>query len=339
MSQFEIKPATRQGIKPLIGLYSESGCGKTYSALLLARGMAGPSGRIVMVDTESGRGSLYADVIPGSYDVMEIGEPFHPERCGDAIKAAEATNPAVIIYDSASHQWEGVGGVTDMATEGARSRSARFNKEWDGSVQFGDWKQPKMEHAKFMARLLQSACPIILCLRAKYKSRQVKGTQEMFDAGAIQRGQVGKNVVIKDEFTSPIQAEDFIFEMTAHAEILHDHSIRLTKCSHPSLRDCFPKDGPITSKHGEMLAKWCSAGGKVERPSSQPAGPSSVATIDQLKKRLWRLVPKMHQTNPETATEYLVSIKVIPANKSLASLSADDLTAAIDKLEIIQQGN
>jgi hypothetical protein len=338
MSQFEIKPATRQGIKPLIGLYSESGCGKTYSALLLARGMAGPSGRIVMVDTESGRGSLYADVIPGGYDVMEIGEPFHPERCGDAIKAAEATNPAVIIYDSASHQWESVGGVTDLAMDASRERARRQNRDWDGVVQFGDWKQPKMEHAKFMARLLQSSCPIILCLRAKYKSRQVKGTQEMLDAGAIQRNQVGKNVVIKDEFTSPIQAEDFIFEMTAHAEILHDHSIRLTKCSHPSLRDCFPKDGPITIQHGELLAKWCSAGGKVERPATQPSGPSSVATIDQLKKRLWAMVPPSSRTNPGTAAEYLIEYQIIPSGKRLVDLSSDELTAAIDKLEIIQGG-
>ena len=31
MNGFEIKLATRQGVKPLIGLYSESGCGKTMS--------------------------------------------------------------------------------------------------------------------------------------------------------------------------------------------------------------------------------------------------------------------------------------------------------------------
>src|SRR6185369_4310727 len=67
-----IKKASRTGVKPLIGFYSESGCGKTMSGLLLARGLVGPSGKIVMIDTESGRGSLYADVIEGGYDVLEF---------------------------------------------------------------------------------------------------------------------------------------------------------------------------------------------------------------------------------------------------------------------------
>src|SRR5215472_5863573 len=53
------RPATRAEAKPLIGLYSESGCGKTWSALLLARGFAGPLGRIGMIETEAGRGEAY----------------------------------------------------------------------------------------------------------------------------------------------------------------------------------------------------------------------------------------------------------------------------------------
>ena len=71
---FEIKKATRVGINPLIEIYSESGCGKTFSALLLARGMAGPSGKIVVADSESGRASLYADVHPetGGFDTFDL---------------------------------------------------------------------------------------------------------------------------------------------------------------------------------------------------------------------------------------------------------------------------
>jgi hypothetical protein len=39
------RPATRTEAKPLIGLYAESGNGKTWSALLLARGFVGPPAR------------------------------------------------------------------------------------------------------------------------------------------------------------------------------------------------------------------------------------------------------------------------------------------------------
>lgn len=240
-----IKPATRQGVKPLIGLYSESGCGKTFSSLLIARGLVGPSGKIVMIDTESGRGSLYADVIPGGYHVLEMTEPFSPDNYVAAIKQAEEFGAGVIVIDSASHEWEGLGGVLAIAAE----------NEAAGKKGLLVWKAPKMAHAKFMLKLLQTSTPLIVCLRAKFKSRQ-KGGQ-----------------VIKDENTSPIQAEDFIFEMMAHAEILPDHSINLTKCSHPSLRDCFPKKGqPISIETGEAIARWCANPGTSSNSPQQKTG-------------------------------------------------------------------
>ncbi len=248
-----IKPATRQGVKPLIGLYSESGCGKTFSSLLLARGLAGPTGKIVLIDSESGRGSLYADVIPGGYDVLELGQPFSPARYIEAIAAAEASGAAVACVDSASHEWEGLGGVLDMAGD---------NETRTGKPGLHNWKGPKMEHAKMMLKLLQSRLPIIVCLRAKYKTRQ-------------QKDEKGRTAIVKDDYTTPIQADDFIFEMMAHAEILPDHSINLTKCSHPSLRECFPAKGkgPITIQHGEALARWCA------NPGTVAATPSATSSI------------------------------------------------------------
>lgn len=265
-----IKPATRQGIKPLIGLYSESGCGKTYSALLLARGFVGPKGKIVLADSESGRGSLYADVVPGGYDTLDIGSPFSPSKHIEVVKAVEQSGASIGILDSGSHEWEGLGGVLDMASEREAS---------SGKSGLHCWKVPKMEHAKFMLTLLQSTIPWIICLRAKYKSRQQKNDK-------------GKTEIVKDDYTTPIQADDFIFEMTAHAEILHDHSIRLTKCSHPSLRTCFPDKGPIAIQHGELLAKWCQSPGVSSTPSTpkaggiltNAAGPSAAGTVEQRHK-------------------------------------------------------
>lgn len=290
-----IKKATRQGVKPLIGIYSESGCGKTMTALLLARGLVGPSGKIVMLDTESGRGSLYADVIPGGYDVMELRGSFSPNNYIEAIRAIEESDAGCLIIDSGSHEWEGINGVTDMATTISMNRAQKWNKEWDGVVQFGDWKEPKMSHSKFMLKLLQSPLPIIVCLRAKYKSQQTKGTKEMADAGMIEQRQIGKTVVVKDHFTSPIQDENFIFEMTAHFEILKDHSIVLTKCSHPMLRDCFPKDRtePISIKHGELLAKWCSSGGSPTPKSEQPKTIATAKTLQWMLEQLKDIHAKM----------------------------------------------
>ncbi len=298
---FQIKPATRVGIKPLVGIYAESGCGKTMSALLLARGLVGTSGKIVMIDTESGRGSLYADVIPGGYDVIEMREPFSSARYIEAIKEVESSGANVLVIDSASHEWEGIGGVTDAAGEISKARAVKYNKDWDGVIQFGDWKHPKMDHQKFMLKMLQSPLPIIVCLRAKYKSHQTKGTKEMAEAGIIKQNDIGRNVVTKDEFTSPIQAEDFIYEMTAHAEVLKNHSIILTKCSHPSLRDCFPKDQttPITIDHGKALAAWCNAAGK-------PAELKSDDDVTALKKELWKITEAKHKGDKATLKQWLI---------------------------------
>ncbi len=234
---FTIQPATRQGVKPLIALYSESGCGKTFSALVMARGLAG-KGSIVMADSESGRGSLYADIPEiGGYQTFDLAAPFSPARYVEAIDAIEGAGASVGIIDSGSHEWEGIGGVLDMAGE---------IEQRTGKTGLHCWKTPKFEHAKFVQRLLRTKIPFIVCLRAKYKSRQTKDDK-------------GKTIIVKDETTSPIQAEDFIFEATCHAEILQNHTTILTKCSHPNLRDCFPKDksAPITTAHGESIARWC----------------------------------------------------------------------------------
>lgn len=242
---FQSKPATRQHVKPLIVLYSESGCGKTMSSLLLARGFVGPTGKIEMVDTERGRGQLYADVIPGGYNCIDFDEPFHPARFVEVIRYVESSGAQIGVMDSGSHEWEGVpGGVLDMAAE-IESKSGKS---------LNNWRVPKMEHAKFIQALLRSKIPWIVNLRAKYKSRQTK-----ID---------GKTAVTRDEHTSPLQSEEFIFEATVHGEILPDHTFHLSKCSHPDLRKCLPNNEMMTIKHGEAVAQWCAS----------PGGPGTLKT-------------------------------------------------------------
>jgi hypothetical protein len=304
---FTIKKATRQGVKPLIGLYSESGCGKTYSSLLLARGFVGPSGKIVVCDTESGRGSLYSDVLPGGYDVLELREPFSPGRYIEAITAVEESGAQIGVIDSASHEWEGLGGVLDMAGE---------NEARSGKAGLHNWRTPKMEHARFMLRMLQSSIPWIVCLRAKYKTKQIKNAQ-------------GRTEIVKDDFTTPIQADDFIFEMTCHGEILHDHSLRLTKCSHPSLRDCLPKDSPITSSHGEALAKWCASAGGAARPAGKAGG----SEADGLKRELWTLTKSIHRENKTKLAEFLLDNGHMTPDETMDALTAPRLRDIITKLK------
>ena len=305
---FQIKPATRTGVKPLIVLYSESGCGKTYSALLLARGISGPGGKIVMGDSESGRGSLYADIPEiGGYQTFDLAAPFSPARYVEAVDAIEQAGAAIGILDSGSHEWEGIGGVLDMAGE---------IEEKSGKTGLHCWKAPKFEHAKFVQRLLRTKIPFIVCLRAKYKSRQKKDDR-------------GKTVIIKDETTSPIQAEDFIFEATCHAEILPNHSIILTKCSHPSLRNCFPADRsePIGIKHGEALAKWCASPGgtPAAMPLAKPSNQINLAQATELRDRV--------QKSGADLTYFLAGLGV----EKFCEITQENLVAAMVKLESMER--
>lgn len=324
---FVVKQATRTGVIPLIDLYSESGCGKTMSALLLARGICG-DGKIVLIDTESRRGSLYSDVIPGGFQVIDLDAPFTPARYIGAMDCAFDSGAAIVVVDSMSHEWEGIGGVCDMAAE---------NESNSGKAGLHNWKGPKMEHAKMVQFMLRSPVPLVCCIRAKYKTRQKKGTEEMAASGEIHRDQIGKTIIVKDATTSPIQAEDFIFEATAHAEILQDHSIILTKCSHPSLRGCFPDKGPITVEHGKKIAAWCAAPGKAPEQSGE---------LKSLKRQLWNATRPVHKCEEglkdkdalaigvRTLNQWAVDENIWSDTQAWENLTVSELPSIIRRVEL-----
>jgi hypothetical protein len=131
--------------------------------------------------------------------------------------------------------------------------------------------------------------------------------------------------MIKDPDASPKQAEDFIYNMTFHAEILPDHSLRISKVSHPSLDKCFPSNGPITIAHGEALAKWCaSAGG-----STATAGSDAAA----LKKELWEVTKSIHNGEKSQLAIHLLDNGLMNPDEKLDSLTANRLREIITKVK------
>src|SRR4051812_25477049 len=99
---FSIIPARRKAVPILVSLAGVSGSGKTYSALLLAAGLAGPNGRVGFLDTENGRGSMYADspgiqaALPGGYQIADMREPFTPARYSEAVESFERAGIQVL---------------------------------------------------------------------------------------------------------------------------------------------------------------------------------------------------------------------------------------------------
>lgn len=312
-NRFTFTQATRQGIKPLIGLYGTSNSGKTLSALLLARGFAGPNGKVILGDTESGRGALYADMVPEGYLRCDIEPPFSPQCYTDFLDAAEAAGADAVVIDSFSHEWEGEGGVLDWAA----------TNEDTGKKGQLVWKDPKMAHAKLVMRLMRSKTFVVVCLRAKFKSRQAKDER-------------GRNTVIKDEFVTPIQSEDFIFELTAHAEMqpAKPGTIRLTKWSVPDLADCFPKDhdGQISIETGERIAAWANSGGAGK--SKPQAVDKPALTREAAVKGIWAGVQQSYSDDRQAFQDDLISNGLMREGEKFNALPLDRLLTIAENLKV-----
>ena len=255
MSNFSFRPAARTNAKPLIGLYSESGCGKTKSGLLLACGfVGGDMSKVGMIETESGRGEAYAsDSKIGGYSVLSLRDNFSPANYHAGIKAAEKAGIQALLIDSASHEWEGSGGVLSMAADNEA-------KGWKGQIV---WTAPKMAHAReFMLPLMQTPIPlIIVCMRAKYP------LVEYID-------EKGKKNMKRAEVPSPKQSEDILYEMFVHGWIDQQHRFKGTKYTLDELRQCMVDGEPITEQSGQRLAAWAkgtTTTAAASPPSSSPA--------------------------------------------------------------------
>jgi hypothetical protein len=269
------RPGRRSNAKPLIGLYSESGCGKTYSALLLARGFVGPNGRIGMIETESGRGEAYSDPAEypeiGGYEVLPLHGNFSPEIYGKAIETAEKAGLNALIIDSASHEWEGIGGVLMMAAE----------NEANGKKGQLVWQKPKLDHQRhFMLRFMQSPIPlVILCMRAKYPmtQRQVNGRTEW----------------TRSEKLEPKQSDDILSEMFVHGWMDELHNFHLTKCTAKALEPVFLSEAPITRQTGEELAAWARGEKTADRYTAllADAEEAAMSGMDILRRYWQALVP------------------------------------------------
>ncbi len=271
---FTTRPGARANAKLLVGFHSESGAGKTFSSLLVARGFVGKTGRIVMIETESGRGEAYSDATEypdiGGYDIISMTDNFSPAEYGEAITTAEKGDYGAVIIDSASHEWEGIGGVLDMADAADRAGKKGVLK----------WQAAKMEHQRrFMLRFMQAKTPLfILCMRSYYPMVETP------------KPGGGKEWRRSDQL-HPKQSSDILFEMFLHGWISpQDHAFNLTKCTSKALESVFRRQ-PITLETGQELAEWARGGKTAEakeaaKPDSEVTLKSAMEWLDKMKERL-----------------------------------------------------
>lgn len=257
---FEPKPAQRRATPALIALWGPSGTGKTFSALHIARGLVGPSGKIGLIDTENRRAEFYADEA-GGWLHIDFQPPFSPDRYTAAFGAFERAGVGCIIVDSMSHVWEGEGGVLDMA-DAQRTREGR---PMDGLAK---WKAPKTAYKRLINGLLRAPCHVIFCLRAKESVKQ--------------EGK-GKNAEIVKEGLAPICGKGFIYEMTVSALLGQDHKPVFPDSNGPfraepmtpslkapkGLETVFARGEYLSERTGEIIAEWVAGGAPVDHDAER----------------------------------------------------------------------
>lgn len=256
---FEFRPAKRENVPLLIGLAGGTGSGKTYSAMLLAKGLSGGN-KFAVIDTENGRARLYADEF--AFDDTDLREPFTPGRYADAIAAADAAGYPVIVVDSMSHEYAGDGGLLDYQ-EQELHRLAGDDLRRRDAMKMASWIRPKMQHKKMVSRLLQVKAHLILCFRAEEKIEIVKEN--------------GKTVIRAKETRTgkdgwvPLTEKNLPYELTLSFLLTEiapgvPRPIKLMAQHKP----LFPEGKPITDEVGVALAAWAAGGATPTRPRVQP---------------------------------------------------------------------
>jgi hypothetical protein len=227
----QLKKAQRKQVKLRLNLSAPSGAGKTYSALLMAKGIVGEWAKIAVIDTENGSASLYDHL--GEFNVIDLQPPFSPERYIEAIEACINGGIECIIIDSSSHEWNGAGGCLEINEKLA---AAKFKgNTWSA------WSETTPRHDRFVNHVLQCNAHIITCTRSKMET--VMGEDRKV-----------KKVGMKD-----LQRDGWEYELTVSLTIDRDTHMAIASKDRTEL---FEGKDPfvITEQTGELIRQWCEKG-------------------------------------------------------------------------------
>jgi len=252
----ELKKSLRNEAKLRLSLQGGAGSGKSMSALLLAYGMTGRWESIAVIDTERGSANLYSNL--GPYYVLNLEEPFTPEKYISGIKLCEQSGIEVIIIDSISHEWSGKGGCLEIH-EQVTTRMKIPNS-------FTAWNFVSPLHQSFIDAILQSSCHVITTIRTKteYVINERNGRFSPQKLGL-----------------SPVTRDGYEYEMTISLEIDDEHNATCSK----DRTGLFSDKGKfrITSETGQTIANWCNTGASLQDIKAEI---QRASTVDQLRNIL-----------------------------------------------------
>ncbi len=230
----QLQKASRKKAKIKMALQGPSGSGKTYGALLIAFGLCGSWEKIAVIDTENSSSNLYSHL--GEYLTLDIGMPYSPEKYIQAIKLCEQSKMEVIILDSVSHEWDGIGGILDI------------HANMTGNS-FTNWGKLTPRHNAFVQAMLQSPAHILVTIRSKqdYVLNEKNGKM------------VPEKVGLKG-----VQRDGLDYEFTIVLDVDSKHNAIASK-DRTNLFISKP-EFQISTDTGRLINEWCNEGEHITNP-------------------------------------------------------------------------
>ena len=306
--------ATKKQARLRMALDGPSGAGKTYTGLLSAFALAEATGaRVAVIDTEHASASKYSDLFP-PFDVLEL-DTFSPETYTEAIGLAAKAGYGVLLIDSLSHAWDGVGGALEMVDKAsARSQGNSYTA----------WKDVTPVHRAMVEAILQSGCHIIVTMRSKMEYVLQEETNRQ-----------GKTIQVPRKVgMAPVQRQGMEYEFDIVADLDIDHRLMVSKSR------CFAvADLVVTKPKGEWMTPviaWLTSGEAVKADATQveqapaQAEPEKKAPPEEdrpmhwidgedSRKRFWAWAGGLGLSNAEVhAALGVESVKDFAGNKQAA---------------------
>lgn len=273
---YEFRPAStftdRHGC--FVALVGGTNSGKTFSSLRLARGIAGPKGKIAVADTEGGRTLHLKNDF--AFDFVMIDPPHRPARYSECAREAEKAGYDVLVIDSFSAEWAGLGGVLSWADDEAQ-RMAGDDQAKRERVKGATWIRPKSAHKAMVYSFLERRMPIIFSIRGE--ETFVPPNTKMF---------------------KPVCNKAFLFEVTVSFRLaqekkgiiqLDDQTTYKMEGAH---RAIFRDGEQLSERHGEALAAWARGGALA---------PPAAATTTKLPDEPPDFTQHSEQTTEQAAVE------------------------------------
>lgn len=251
----QLRTSARKKAKIKMALQGSAGSGKTYSSLLLAKGLSGGNlSKVAIIDSENGSADLYAHL--GNYNVLSLQPPFTPERYMEAIDVCLKAGMEVIILDSISHVWDEL---------------LDYHSKLAGNS-FTNWSKVTPRQKAFVDKILQSDAHFIATMRTKqdYVLNQKDGkyVPEKVGLKAVQRDGVDY------EFT-------LVFDVDAkHFAISSKDRTNLFE-GKPAFK--------INEATGKHILNWCNQGEVIEDVKAKIVACHDLESLTDLYRKYYHL--------------------------------------------------